>query len=138
MAFPQNIFIAIILALLTSFTSYKIYNEKHWLFKYMITINSIYIIFLFTASLSAKFVNSFEPNVFTSMFIVFYMLIFIPFYIPLGYFILKKVLSYEWDSKGLTYFIAVIWSFTVITLSLVALFIIGFYVFVYGFYGFAP
>lgn len=104
----------------------------------MITINSIYIIFLFTASLSAEFVNSFEPNVFSSMFIVFYMLIFIPFYIPLGYFILKKVLSYEWDSKGLTYFIAVIWSFTVITLSLVALFIIGFYVFVYGFYGFAP
>lgn len=138
MAFPQNIFIAIILALLTSFTIYKIYNAKHWLFKYMMIINSIYIMFLFTASLSSEFVNSFGPNVFSSLFIVFYMLIFIPFYIPLGYFILKKVLSYEWDSKGLTYFIAVIWSFTVIALSLIALFIIGFYVFIYSFYGFAP
>jgi len=130
--------IAMIIGVVTSYIIYKIYHAKHWLFKYITIINVLYNLFLLTASLSSNFVNSFETNAFLSIFIIFYMLIFVPFYLPVGYFILKKLLSFNWDPKGLRYFIAVTWAFSVIILSLLILFILGFYVFMFLFYGFAP
>jgi len=138
MPFPQNIIIAIIIGVLTSYIIYKIYNAKNRLFKYMTTINIIFIIFLLIVSLFSDFVNSLGMNMLLSLFILFYILIFVPFYIPVGYFILKKLLSFEWDSKGVRYFIAVTWAFSVIILSLIVLFILGFYVFLYLFSGFSP
>lgn len=138
MGFPQNILSAIILGLITSFIMYKIYHRKHWLFKYMLIINILYIIYILILSLSLNFRNSLEMNELFSMFIIFYLLIFVPLFIIVGYLIIKKFLSYEWDSKGLTYFLAVVWTFTVITLLLIVCFIIGFYIFIYLFYGFIP
>jgi len=138
MPFPKNIIIAIIIGVLTSYIIYKIYNAKNRLFKYMTTINIIFIIFLLIVSLFSDFVNSLGPNLLLSLFILFYILIFVPFYIPVGYFILKKLLSFEWDSKGVRYFIAVTWAFSVIILSLIVLFLLGFYVFLYLFSGFSP
>ena len=138
MDFPQNILIAIMLALITSLIIYKTYHQNHWLFKYMVVINMIYIVFLFIISYFSNFAGSFETNQFLSIFIIFYLLIFVPLFIPVGYFIVKRFLAYEWDSKGLTYFLAVVWTFTVITLLLMALFVIGFYIFIYVFNGFVP
>lgn len=138
MVFLQNIFIAGIQAFMTIFILYKLYGRKHWLSKYMRMVNFIYILFLIIFTISSIFINDFKMDEFLSVFIIFYLLIFIPFFISVGTFMVKRLLSYKWDAKGLTYFLAVVWTFTVITLLLLGLFVIGFYIFIYLFYGSEP
>lgn len=138
MGFLQNVFIGSIQAFTTSYILYKLYGLKHWLFKYMRMVHLLYILFLIGISVSSKFINSFNLQELLSVFIMFYLLIFTPFFISIGTFMVKRLLSYEWDSKGLTYFLAVVWTFTVITLLLMVLFVIGFYTFIYLFYGTVP
>ncbi len=138
LSFLQSIFIAGIQTFITSFILYKIYGSKHWLFKYMKMINLLYILFLIVITVFSTFINHFKLHEFLSVFILFYLFIFIPFFISIGSFMVKRLLSYEWDSKGLTYFLAVVWTFTVITLLLMVLFVLGFYTFIYLFYGTVP
>ncbi len=134
MGFPLNIIISIIMTSFISYIIYRIYGKQHFIFKYMVGIGILYILFLLSFSLFPTMAqNETGLNIVRNGIMAFYFFIFVPFFGTVLYFLVKKIFYTNWKPKGAGYLILIVTTFFTIVV-----FIIGLYVFVYSFYGFAP
>lgn len=142
MFFPLNFLIGIILAIIYCWIFFKLTLPK-WvkrkLLVYAITIQISFLTFFlyslhFTSSLVLGSNEKFRRfEIFSYGLIFFYFLIYVPLFLALAYVIYKKVMSLL-DYSLLTRYLVIL-----ISLSLIfGLLFLGFYVFIFFFYGFAP
>lgn len=133
MRFPLNIIVSVIVILLVLFITNKIFGRQHILFKYLLSTSILCVIYVIAVSLFQIIENILRAQLFLNSVMLSYPIIFVPFFGGILYSICKKLLLINGYSKVLIYLVILLFTFFTI-----GIFIIGFYIFVYTFYGFAP
>ena len=131
MQFPLNVIVSIILMFILNYFIYRIYIKRHLILKYTISISILFIVFLivFTGILNTmNYINMFSYGI-----DIFYGLISVPFLGAVLIYSVKKIQSINWYPKWSKYLILIM----SILINIVVL-IVGYYLFVFIFYGFAP
>lgn len=101
MGFPLNIIISIIMTSFISYIIYRIYGKQHFIFKYMVGIGILYILFLLSFSLFPTMAqNETGLNIVRNGIMAFYFFIFVPFFRYCFIFFSKKDFLYKLETQG--------------------------------------
>ena len=135
MFFPANVIVALIAALIYIFIAFKIPGKYKTIFRfYSIFIQVLFIIFLLVFPL---FMSAARARTYFSIFAcsldIFYFLLYFPLLSLVVYYTSKWFINVEGFPKTVKYFI-----FLIILIFLIALTLMGYILFVFTHYGFAP
>lgn len=131
MRFPINIIASIIILLILTFIVYRLHGKKHFLLKYTVGINILFIIFLVVTT---RILDTMDHLfIFLAGIEIFYGLIFIPFFGGVLFYLSRKMNRIEWYPKWSKHLILI-----VTFLIILSILIFGFAFFVFSFYGLAP
>lgn len=137
MSFPLNMFVAGILSAIHLLLSYSLkFNRSHQnIFRmYSVLINMIFLVFLIVFSVFLTITASNQGiNLFLNGLSTFYFLLFLPLGILILVLFRKFIMTADIDPRALKYVLIIFAG-----IGLIGLLFIGYSIFIYTFYGFAP
>lgn len=137
MSFPLNLFVAGILSAIHLLLSYSLKFKRSYqnIFRmYSVLINVIFLVFLTVFSVFLATTASNEGiNLFLNGLSTFYFLLFLPLGILILVLFRKFIMTADIDPRALKYVLIIFAG-----IGLIGLLFIGYSIFIYTFYGFAP